>query len=103
MAILEITVVPVGTGATSPSSHLSETPGLLQASSLGYQIRPTGTVVEGPTEALLDLAGRLHEAGFAAGAPRVYTHLCLDDRHDVVRPVKEKVRRLEAASWERRK
>ncbi|GAB4270356.1 MAG: hypothetical protein Kow0092_24690 [Deferrisomatales bacterium] len=100
MAVLQIAVVPLGTGDTSLSTHLAEIPRVLEASGLRYQIHPMGTVVEGAAEELFALAARLHEAGFAGGCRRVATHLSLDDRRDRDRPMEEKVRRLLEAAGE---
>ena len=80
MAVLEISVVPVGTHDTSLSGHLAGIPKVLRESGLRYEIHPMGTVVEGPTEDLFSLAARLHRAGFERGARRVSTHFLLDDR-----------------------
>lgn len=98
MAILEISVVPLGTETPSLSRHLAGLPEVLAASGLHFQIHPMGTVVEGPVPDLLSLAARLHEAGFAGGARRVSTHMILDDRRDLQRPMEEKVRSLERAA-----
>jgi len=98
VAILEISVVPLGTESPSLSRHLASLPGILASSGLRYQIHPMGTVVEGAVPDLLALAARLHEAGFAGGARRVSTHLVLDDRRDLDRPMEEKVRSLERAA-----
>ena len=100
MAILEISVVPLGTHDTSLSGHLAGIPKVLRASGLRYEIHPMGTVVEGTAEALFALAARLHHAGFERGARRVSTHFVLDDRRDVIRPMEEKVRSLMASSEE---
>lgn len=102
MAILEISVVPLGTESTSLSRHLAKIPRVLEASGLRHQTHPMGTVVEGPVPDLLALVAQLHEAGFAGGAQRVSTHLVLDDRRDLSRPMEEKVRSLERAARERR-
>ncbi len=97
MAVLEITVVPLGTGGPSLTEHLAGIPELLRESGLRHRIHPMGTVVEGAVGELFALAARVHEAGFAAGCLRVFTHLSIDDRRDVERPMEEKVRRLEGA------
>jgi len=101
VAILEISVVPLGTESTSLSRHLAELPRVLAGSGLRYQTHPMGTVVEGAVPELLVLVAKLHEAGFVGGAKRVSTHLVLDDRRDVSRPMEEKVRSLERAARER--
>lgn len=98
MAILEISVVPLGTDGPSLSRHLAAIPRILEESGLRHQTHPMGTVVEGPVPNLLALAEKLHEAGFAGGARRVSTHLVLDDRRDVSRPMEAKVRSLERAA-----
>lgn len=98
MAILEISVVPIGTATPSLSAHLAAIPGLLESSGLSYRLHPMGTTVEGELDELLALASRLHEAGFAGGCRRVLTHLVLDDRRDLSRPMEEKVKRLLEAS-----
>lgn len=97
MAILEITVVPVGTAGSSLTEHLAGIPDLLRQSGLRHHMHPMGTVVEGGVAELFALAARIHEAGFGAGCRRVFTHLSVDDRRDVERPMEEKVRRLQDA------
>lgn len=101
MAILEISVVPIGTGTASLSGHLAVLPSLLEGSGLNYRIHPMGTTVEGYIDDLFALAHRLHEAGFGGGCRRVLTHMTLDDRRDLDRPMEEKVSRLLAAARER--
>jgi len=98
MAILEISVVPLGTGTTSLSRHLASLPSILEASGLRYAIHPMGTTVQGSISDLFALATKLHEAGFAQGVRRVSTHIILDDRRDRDRPMEEKVRSLERAA-----
>jgi uncharacterized protein (TIGR00106 family) len=98
LAILEISVVPLGTATPSLSRHLAPLPGILEASGLRFEIHPMGTAVEGSVPELLALAVELHEAGFAQGAQRVSTHMILDDRRDQTRPMEEKVRSLARAA-----
>ncbi len=94
MAILQISVVPIGTRTPGLSRHLAPIPALLARSGLRYQIHPMGTVVEGEPGELLRLAARLHEAAFGGDCRRVLTHMALDDRRDITRPMEEKVERL---------
>jgi uncharacterized protein (TIGR00106 family) len=100
LAVLEISVVPLGTHDTSLSGKLAGIPKVLRDSGLRYEIHPMGSVVEGPTEELFSLAARLHQAVFERGASLVAIHFVLDDRRDVVRPMEEKVRSLMASSEE---
>jgi uncharacterized protein (TIGR00106 family) len=98
MAILQISVVPIGTGTSGLSQHLAPLPSILERSGLRYQIHPMGTVVEGEITELLGLAAQLHEAPFGDGCRRVLTQVTLDDRRDVTRPMEGKVESLTRAA-----
>ena len=82
MALMDISVVPVGTGSTSVSSYVAQAQRVLADSGLEYQLTPMATVVEGPLPELLALVERLHETMAAAGARRLVTTIRLDDRRD---------------------
>jgi uncharacterized protein (TIGR00106 family) len=82
MALMDISVAPLGTGSTSVSAYVAEAQRVLAASGLKYQLTPMATVVEGPLPELLALVERLHEAMVAAGALRLVTSIRLDDRRD---------------------
>jgi uncharacterized protein (TIGR00106 family) len=82
MAMMEITVVPIGTGTPSLSAYVAGVVRELQAAGLEYELGPMGTVVVGEVEQLLEVARRMHEAPFAMGAARVATTIKLDDRRD---------------------
>lgn len=82
MALLEIAVVPVGTDQTSISSHVAEACREAARNGIKYRVTPTATVLEGDLRALIDVACRMHEAGFHGGAQRVVTNIAIDDRHD---------------------
>lgn len=82
MALLEIAVVPVGTEQASISSHVAEACREAARNGIKYRVTPTATVLEGDLRALVDVACKMHEAGFHNGAPRVVTNISIDDRHD---------------------
>jgi len=92
MAIMEITVVPVGTGSTSLSGFVAEVVRTLDDTGLKYQITPMGTVVEGELALLLATAARMHEKPFTMGAKRVATTIKIDDRRDKPLSMEAKVR-----------
>lgn len=100
MAILEISVVPIGTVGPSLSRHLAAVAKELERSGLRYEIHPMGTVVEGPLDELLALARRMHEAGFSSGVSRVLTRIAIDDRRDRERPMEAKVESFKRAARE---
>jgi uncharacterized protein (TIGR00106 family) len=94
MAVMEIQVVPLGTGSTSLSPLVVEAVKLVQASGLLHELTPMGTVVEGEIDELLALAKQMHEAVLAAGASRVMTTIQLDDRRDKALSMTRKVQSI---------
>lgn len=82
MAILEIRVTPVGTDDPSISSFVTEACKIVKDIGLKHQVTPTGTVIEGDINSLMQVAGKMHEMPFTKGAQRVITDMTIDDRHD---------------------
>ena len=82
MALLEITVVPLGTGGVSLGSWIAGLAALLEQSGLPFSLHDMGTTVEGSADELFAVARQLHEHCFLQGAPRVYTIMKIDDRRD---------------------
>lgn len=85
MAVMEISVVPLGTSSPSISDYVADCVALLKDEGLRYEVTPMGTQVEGELEALVRVALKMHEAPFRRGAMRVLTTIKIDDRRD--RPV----------------
>ena len=79
---MEISVVPVGTGTPSFSSHVTEAVEAIERSGLPYQVTPTATVIEGSVEQLLHIAGAIHQTALEHGTQRVITHMTIDHRLD---------------------
>ena len=82
MALMHLTVIPLGTGSPSVGDYVAEIQNMLAASGFSYELTDMGTVIEGDTQELLLLAARLAEAPFARGVDRVVTQISLDDRRD---------------------
>jgi uncharacterized protein (TIGR00106 family) len=82
MALLDITVVPLGTGESSLGGWVAGLADLLEGSGLAYRLHDMGTTVEGSADELFAVARKLHEHCFLQGAPRVYTMMKIDDRRD---------------------
>jgi len=82
MAILEISVVPIGTKETSLSSYVAECLRILKREKVRYELTSMGTNIEGDLRDLLRIALKMHEAPFRKGAARVSTTLKIDDRRD---------------------
>ena len=82
MAIMEISVVPVGTESPSVSQFVAECVKIVDQQGLQYEVTSMGTEVEGELEELLNLAAQMHRAPFAKGAQRVITTIKVDERGD---------------------
>ena len=96
MAIVEVCVVPLGTGSTSVSEYVAACHKVLQQEKdLQYQLTPMATIIEGDLDKILAAIGKMHEVPFAAGAGRVITTIRIDDRRDKERTMADKVASVE--------
>ncbi|MBN1161402.1 MAG: MTH1187 family thiamine-binding protein [Dehalococcoidales bacterium] len=83
MAIIDISVVPVGTGKPSVSDYVAGAVRILKNEpGLKYELTAMNTIIEGDLDKLLSLAQRMHNSAFDAGAKRVVTTLRIDERRD---------------------
>ncbi len=83
MAIIDISVVPVGTQSPSVSRYIAGAVRILKNEpDVKYELTPMNTIIEGDLGKLLSLAQRMHESAFDAGASRVVTTIRIDDRRD---------------------
>ncbi|NTV02926.1 MAG: MTH1187 family thiamine-binding protein [Chlorobiaceae bacterium] len=96
MALLEITVVPLGTGGTSLSPWIAGLQALLERSGLPFNLHDMGTTVQGSADELFAVARQLHEYSFSQGTPRVYTIMKIDDRRDRTVSIGDKVASVHA-------
>lgn len=82
MAVVEISVAPLGTATPGVSGYVAACVELAAASGLGYQLTPMGTVIEGDIDEIFALMRKMHEVPFGQGAERVLTLIKIDDRRD---------------------
>ena len=82
MAILEISVVPIGTGGTSLSAYVADCLRMLKKEKLRYELSSMGTNIEGDLKDLFKIALKMHQVPFKKGARRVATTIKIDDRRD---------------------
>lgn len=82
MAIIEITIIPVGTGTTSASGYVAEAHKIIKKSGLVHELTPMATVIEGDIDELFKLARKIHETPFKKDVKRVITTIKIDDRRD---------------------
>jgi len=83
MAMMEISVIPLGTGKISVSSYVAEILKYLQKQKgIHFELNGMGTIVTGKIERLMTVAAAVHRIPFTKGAKRVYTVIKLDERKD---------------------
>lgn len=91
MAIMEITIVPLGTKDTSISTYVAECVKTLQELGLKYEVTAMGTQIEGDLDLLFETARKLHELPFQKGAMRVLTLIKIDERRDKPQTLEGKI------------
>ncbi|WNF21705.1 MTH1187 family thiamine-binding protein [Mesobacillus jeotgali] len=98
MAIVDVTVIPIGTQTPSVSSYVADIQKILkqyeEKGDIQYQLTPMNTLIEGELPVLFEVIQAIHEAPFNAGIHRVATNIRIDDRRDVKRRMQDKVNRV---------
>lgn len=94
MAIMEISVVPLGLGTPSIGDYVAEILKFLQQEGIPHTLTDMGTVIEGEPEQLFAWARQLHELPFKKGVWRVLTHISIDDRRDKVVHLQDKIKAI---------
>ncbi|EIT84481.1 hypothetical protein A374_15187 [Fictibacillus macauensis ZFHKF-1] len=83
MAIIDITVIPIGTETPSVSAYVADLQHVLaRFEGIKYELTPMNTIVEGELDTLLQVIKAMHEAPFSKGIQRVATNIRIDDRRD---------------------
>jgi len=82
MALMHLTIIPLGTNSPSVGEYVADIQKVLEKSGFPYELTDMGTIIEGNAEDLLKLAAQLAERPFSKGANRVVTQISLDDRRD---------------------
>lgn len=98
MAIVDVTVIPIGTQTPSVSSYVADIQRILkqyeEQGKIQYQLTPMNTLIEGELSVLFEVIQAIHEAPFNEGIKRVATNIRIDDRRDVKRKMDDKVKRV---------
>ena len=96
MAIVQVSIVPLGTQTTSISSYVAGALKVLQGQkSVKYKLTPMGTVLEGDLDKVLRLVRKMHEGMFEEGVQRVVTIVNIDDRRDKKATMESKISSVE--------
>ncbi|HSW35995.1 MAG TPA: MTH1187 family thiamine-binding protein [Candidatus Limnocylindrales bacterium] len=95
MAIVDVTIIPLGTGSTSLSDFVTACQLELQkhgeSEGLICELTAMGTIIEGDLDKILAAVRQMHEVPFRHGAMRVSTTVRIDDRRDKPGSIKQKV------------
>jgi len=92
MALIEVSVIPLGTQTPSVSKYVAGAVKVLQdEKDIKYELTAMGTIIEGDLARLLSLAHKMHQSAFATGAQRVVTTIKIDERRDAVATMQSKL------------
>ena len=95
MAVVFLTITPIGTATPSISRYVAGVETILRQSGLKNQLTAMGTIIEGDLDEILAVVRRMHEHPFTEGAQRVSTSLRIDDRRDKPHSIAGKMRSVE--------
>jgi uncharacterized protein (TIGR00106 family) len=82
MAIVEVSVVPIGVAGTSLSGYVKQALSVLRQSGLRYELTAMGTIIDGNLDEIWSVLRRMHESCFLPQVGRVLTQIKVDDRRD---------------------
>ncbi len=95
MAMMDISVVPVGTASPSVSKYVAGAVRLLEKEpGIKYELTAMNTIIEGDLDRLLAAALKMHNSAFEAGVQRVVTTIRIDERRDKPLTIEGKVRAI---------
>lgn len=92
MAIVDISVVPIGTKNPSVSEYVRKSIKIIKKSGLKYQVSSMGTAIEGDLSDIFELVLQIHKAQIKMGAKRLLTTVKIDDRRDKKQTIDDKIK-----------
>ena len=81
MALLQLTMIPLGAGV-SVGDYVADIQKRLEEEGAIFTLTDMATLIEGDIQSLLNLLGKIYETPFEKGAVRVVTNITIDDRRD---------------------
>ncbi len=82
MALLQLTIIPMGTATPSVGEYVADIQKALEQEGVCFQLNDMGTLIQGEVKELLAVVAKIYEIPFQKGAVRVVTHMVIDDRRD---------------------
>ena len=93
--IVEVSVVPIGTGETSVSSYVKTAIKIIEETDLDYQVNSMGTCIQGEWDEIFSTLKAVHDELAKLGCNRIVTTVKIDDRRDKVGSMDAKVAAIE--------
>jgi uncharacterized protein (TIGR00106 family) len=86
LAIVDVTIIPIGTVGPSVSNYVANMQKFLEENkekyNITYQLTPMSTLIQGDLDDLFAVVRALHELPYEKGIDRVATNIRIDDRRD---------------------
>lgn len=96
MAIVEVAIIPMGTGSTSVSQYVADCHKILEGEKdIKSMLTPMGSILEGDLDMIFQAVRKMHEVPFNRGAMRVSTTIRIDDRRDKKASFEQKMKSVE--------
>ncbi|WP_078379717.1 MTH1187 family thiamine-binding protein [Sutcliffiella halmapala] len=99
MAIVDVTVIPIGTDGPSVSDYVADIQEILvgfqKEGKIEFRLTPMSTIIEGNLPELFSVIQAIHEAPFQKGLQRVATNIRIDDRRDKKVKMEDKLNSVE--------
>jgi uncharacterized protein (TIGR00106 family) len=95
VAVVFLSITPLGTATPSVSRWVAGVEKILRATNLTHELTAMGTIIEGDLDEILAVVRKMHEHPFTQGAVRVSTFLKIDDRRDKEHTIAGKMRSVE--------
>jgi len=93
--IVELSVVPVGTGETSVSAYVKAAVKIIEETDLDYEVNSMGTCVQGEWDEIFSTLKAVHDELAKMGCNRIVTTVKIDDRRDKFETMDAKVAAVE--------
>ena len=96
MAVVGVSIVPIGTGEPGVSRYVAGCENVLKKyKDLKHKLTPMATVIEGDLSRILEVIKEMHQVPFKLGAKRVLTNITIDERIDKKHTMESKIESVE--------
>ena len=100
MALLQLTIIPMGTKTPNVGDYIVEIQKRLTDMGATFTLNDMGTLIEGDAVELLHIVTSLYETPFEIGAMRVVTQITIDDRRDKKVKIGDKIQSVLNKQWD---